>query len=73
MGDGILIAGGSVFLILAGLSRFRPDLIWKLYSLEPKWREVNPDRSEKWDEKTQGYAVYFLLVGILFIAFGFLI
>jgi hypothetical protein len=73
MGDGILLLGGGAFLILSGLSYFRPDLIWKLYSLEPRWRKDNPERTDKWDAKTQRYATYFLLIGILFIAFGFLI
>lgn len=73
MGDGILLLGGGVFWVLAGLCYFRRDLIWKLYSLEPRWRKDNPERTDKWDEKTQRYATYFLLVGIVFIALGFLI
>jgi len=73
MGDGLSILGGIVFLGLAGLSYFRPDLVWKLYSLEPKWRKANPERTEKWDEQTKRSAMYFVLIGIVFIAFGFLI
>lgn len=73
MGDGLSIIGGILFLGLAGLSYFRCDLVWKLYSLEPKWRESNPERTEKWDAQTKRNATYFLLIGIAFIAFGFLI
>ncbi len=36
MGDGILILGGVAFWILAGLCYFRRDLVWRLYSLEPR-------------------------------------
>ena len=73
MGDGLLIIGGMLFLILAGLCRFRLDLVWKLYSLEPRWREENPERTDIWDIKTRRYAVYYALVGLAFIAFGLII
>lgn len=73
MGDGISLLGGVAFLILSGLSYFRPDLLWKFYSLEPRWRKDNPERTDKWDAKMRRYASYFLLIGILFIAFGSLV
>lgn len=68
--DGISFLGGIVFLILAGLCYFRRDLVWRLYSLEPKWREENPERTDAWDTKTQRYALYYALVGLIFIGFG---
>lgn len=73
MGDVILILGGSVFLILSGLSYFRRDLVWRLYSLEPRWRRENPERTDEWDVRTKRFALYYLLVGIAFVAFGLLI
>ena len=36
MGDGILIFGGIAFWVLAGLCYFRRDLVWRLYSMEPR-------------------------------------
>lgn len=73
MGDFIMIAGGFIFLILAGLCLSRRDLVWRLYSLEPRWRKENPERTTAWDAKTQRSAMYYALVGIGFIAFGLLI
>lgn len=73
MGDFIMIAGGLVFLVLAGLCLSRRDLVWRLYSLEPRWRKENPERTDAWDAKTQRSAMYYALVGIGFIAFGLLI
>ena len=73
MGDIFTIMGGIAFLILAGLCYFRRDLVWKLYSLEPRWRENNPERTAAWDAKTQRSAFYYALIGIAFVAFGLLI
>ena len=73
MGDGILILGGIAFWILAGLCAFRRDWVWRLYSLEPRWRKDNPERTEAWDAKTQRSAFVFALLGIVFVALGLLI
>jgi len=73
MGDGLSILGGLLFLILAGLCRFRPDLVWRLYSLEPRWRKENPERTDTWDRKTQRSAIYYVFVGLAFIGFGLLL
>lgn len=73
MGDGFLILGGVLFWILAGLCRFRLDLVWRLYSLEPRWRKENPERTDTWDRKTRRSAIYYVLVGLVFIAFGLII
>ena len=70
MGDWLLLLGGSIFIILSALSYFRRDLVWKLYSLEPKWRENNPERTPAWDASTKRNAGYFLLAGIVFILLG---
>ena len=73
MGDGIMILGGIVFWILGGLCYFRQDLVWRLYSLEPRWRKDNPERTEAWDAKTKRSASVFVLVGVGFVALGILI
>jgi len=73
MGDFFLIIGGGIFLVLAVLCLFRRDLVWKLYSLEPRWRRENPERTDTWDRRTKKSAVYYALVGIGFVAFGLLI
>jgi len=73
MGDFFLIAGGLIFFVLAGLCLFRRDWVWKLYSLEPRWREENPERTDAWDRRTRKSAVYYAIVGLIFVAFGLLI
>ena len=73
MGDGILILGGVAFWILGGLCCFRRDLVWRLYSLEPRWRADNPERTEAWDAKTRRSALIFALLGLVFVALGLLI
>ena len=73
MGDGILILGGIAFWLLAGLSYFRRDWVWRLYSLEPRWRKDNPERTEAWDAKTRRSAFIFALLGLVFVALGLLI
>ncbi len=73
MGDGIMILGGIIFWILAGLCAFRRDLVWRLYSLEPRWRKDNPERTEAWDKKTRRSALIFVLLGVVFVALGLMI
>lgn len=73
MGDGFLIIGGGLFIGLAVLCRFRLDLVWKLYALEPRWRKENPERTDAWDAKTRQSALYYALVGLTFIGFGLVI
>ena len=70
MGDGILIIGGIAFWILGGLCYFRRDLVWRLYSLEPRWRADNPERTEA---KTRRSALVFALLGFVFVALGLMI
>ena len=70
MGDGILILGGIAFWILGGLCYFRLDLVWRLYSLEPRWRKDNPERTAAWEAKTRRSAFIFALAGIVFVALG---
>ena len=73
MGDGILIFGGIAFWVLAGLCYFRRDLVWRLYSMEPRWRKDNPERTDAWDVKTRRSALIFVLLGIVFVALGLMI
>jgi len=73
MGDGLLILGGLAFWLLGGLCYFRRDWVWRLYSLEPRWRADNPERTAAWDAKTARSASVFGLLGCVFVALGLLI
>ena len=71
MADWILFAGGIAFLILSALSYWKPDTVWRLYNLEPRWRDENPERTPAWDAKVKRYASYYLLAGVFFILLAF--
>ncbi len=73
MPDWILTLGGAAFWLLAGLCLLRRDWVWRLYSLEPRWRKDNPERTAAWDAKTQRSALIFALLGLVFVALGWLI
>ena len=73
MGDAILVLGGIAFWILSYLCWRRRDLVWRLYSLEPRWRMDNPQRSSAFDAKTRRSAPVFALLGVVFVALGLLI
>lgn len=73
MGDWILILGGIAFWLLSGMCALRRDWVWRLYSLEPRWRADNPKRTAAWDAKTRRSATIFALVGVAFVALGVLI
>lgn len=73
MGDWMLILGGIAFWVLSGLCWWRRDLVWQLYSLEPRWRADNPERTDAWDAKTHRSAYVFALAGLAFVALGILI
>ncbi|MGB1285966.1 MAG: hypothetical protein ACPG7F_05485 [Aggregatilineales bacterium] len=71
--DLLSLAGGGAFIIIGFLGLFRDDLLWRLYSLERRWREEHPEQPKNWASlaKRQGYA--FVGVGILFILMGVII
>ncbi len=73
MGDGILLLGGVLFWVLSALCAWRRDLVWRLYSLEPRWRKDNPERSPAWEAKTRRSALVYALLGLVFVALGLLI
>ena len=72
MGDGIMILGGIAFWILGGLCYFRLDWVWRLYSLEPRWRKDNPERTPAWEKKTRRSALIFVLIGTASAGLGLL-
>ncbi|MCY4465039.1 MAG: hypothetical protein OXE46_05850 [Chloroflexi bacterium] len=73
MGDWMLILGGIAFWVLSGMCLWRRDWVWRLYSLEPRWRADNPERTTAWDAKTKRSAWGFALAGLAFVALGLLI
>ena len=71
--DYIMAIGGLVMVGIGLLGVFRPDLLWRLYSLEPRWRKENPEQPWNWPRKArrQGYAI--IGFGIFFVVLSFLL
>jgi hypothetical protein len=70
MMDGWLLGGGLILIVLGVTCQFRPDLIWRLYSLEPRWRRDHPTQPANWTMivRRQGYV--FLAAGVVFALMG---
>jgi hypothetical protein len=70
MGDGWLLVGGIILTTLGLACQFRPDLIWRLYSLEPRWRRENPTQPANWAVTVRRQGYIFIAAGLGFIALG---
>lgn len=62
--DPILFIGGMLFLWLAYLSYFDLDRLWRIYSMDRRWRERNPERDAQWEHKTRRYGILFIGMGL---------
>ena len=71
MGDAWLFIGGLTLIVLGLTCQFRPDLIWKLYSLEPRWRRENPTQPANWQARVRQQGYVFLVAGGGFLIIGF--
>ena len=63
--DWILALGGVVLIGIGIAAYFRPDLIWRLYSLEPRWRAENPEQPDDWNDKTRQQTKYYVGIGCI--------
>jgi hypothetical protein len=64
--DRFLFSGGVIFIMLALLSFWNRDALWRLYSLDRGWQQRNPERTPEWDQRTRRYGFFHLAVGIAF-------
>lgn len=70
MGDWILLIGGLILIALGIISYTNRDLLWRIYSLEPRWRKTNPERTPEWDERARRSSFYYLAAGAIFVLLG---
>jgi len=70
MGDWLSFVGGVVLIVLGVVSWANPHLVWKLYSLDRKWREENPERTPQWDARTRRFGSIFVAAGGFFVILG---
>ena len=65
---------GAVLLIVVGIiGKSRPDLLWRLYSLEPRWRKDNPEQPQNWAEKANKQGNYIIITGVFFFILAFVL
>ena len=63
--DPILFTGGLMFLLLAYLSVFNRDRLWRIYNMDKSWRKRNPERTPEWDEKSKRYGRLYAVAGVI--------
>lgn len=56
--DWILALGGVFLIGLGTVARFRPNVLWRFYSLEPRWRKDNPEQPKDWTTKAKRQSYY---------------
>ena len=71
--DYIMAIGGLVMVGIGLVGVFRPDLLWRLYSLEPRWRKENPEQPWNWPRKSRRQGYIIVAVGIFFVVLSFLL
>jgi hypothetical protein len=69
--DWIIALGGFTMAIIGLVGRFRPDLLWRLYSLEPRWRKNNPEQPDNWQEQAKKQGLYLFIFGVFFFILAF--
>lgn len=69
-----LIAGGGIIMMVIGLiGLFRPELLWRLYSLEKRWRKNNPEQPEDWQKQATKQGLFLIGFGLLFVMLAFVL
>jgi hypothetical protein len=63
--DWILALGGLFLIGLGIVARFRPNSLWRFYSLEPRWRKDNPEQPEDWIDKAKRQSYYLVGFGCI--------
>jgi hypothetical protein len=51
----------------------RPDLLWRLYSLEPRWHKENPEQPQNWHTKAKQQGYIFIASGVIFVLLAFVL
>lgn len=71
--DWLIAAGGLVFIIIGIVARTRPDLLWRLYSLEPRWRKDHPEKPDTWQTTANNHSTYLIGFGVIFIVISIMV
>ena len=71
--DWLIAAGGLVFIGIGILARVRSDLLWRLYSLEPRWRKDHPEKPDNWGTTATNHSVYLIGFGMIFVVIAIMV
>lgn len=66
--DWILAVGGLLMVGIGLVGKWRPNLLWRLYSLEPRWRKDNPEQPDNWKataSKQGGWLIGFGIITVM--------
>ena len=65
--DGFLALGGFILMVIGLVGMMRPDALWRLYALEPRWRKDNPEKPEDWQSKAKRHGYLYATLGVIFV------
>lgn len=71
--DPLIAIGAVVLFVIGGVARFKPDMLWQIYSIEPRWKREHPEQPDDWAQKAQRQSVFFFASGIVFFLLSFLV
>jgi hypothetical protein len=71
--DGLLGLGGFILMVIGLVGMFRPDWLWRLYMLEPRWRKDNPEKPDNWLSKAKRHGYIYAALGIIFVLLAFVL
>ena len=65
--------GGVVLIVVGLVAWFRAEWLWRLYSLEPRWRKDHPEQPDDWDKRAKRQGYYFIAFGVIVVLLGFVL
>ena len=65
--DGFLAIGGFTLIIIGLVGMLRPEWLWRLYALEPRWRKDNPEQPDDWQSKAKRHGYLYAALGVIFV------
>jgi hypothetical protein len=65
--DWLLAPGGLLLMGIGFVGLLRPDLLWRLYSMEPRWRKEHPEQPPNWSAQAKRQGYIFIASGVIFV------
>lgn len=68
--DIYIALGAAAFFILGIIAYLKPDLLWRIYRIEPRWRRDNVEKPADWPKRAKRQGYYFIGISIAAFLFG---